>query len=206
MSVGIYKITSPSGRIYIGQSVNVQKRIKQYKRKECKGQRKLNNSFNKYGIDTHVFEIIEICEIEELNKRERYWQDFYKCLHKGLNCRLTSTDVLPSYMSKKTREKISISLIGHPVSERTKEISSKTNKGNTYCLGYKHTEDFLNTLRKKILQYTLDLDFIKEWSSIKEAAESIKNTNSMIKSKSSNIGNCLKGLSKSAYGFKWKYK
>jgi predicted GIY-YIG superfamily endonuclease len=31
MSIGIYKITSPSNKIYIGQSINIERRIKQYK-------------------------------------------------------------------------------------------------------------------------------------------------------------------------------
>jgi hypothetical protein len=29
--VGIYKITSPSGKVYIGQSINIERRIKEYK-------------------------------------------------------------------------------------------------------------------------------------------------------------------------------
>jgi len=40
MSIGIYKITSPSNKIYIGQSINIERRIKQYKLlkeiKKCK--------------------------------------------------------------------------------------------------------------------------------------------------------------------------
>ncbi len=34
--VGIYKITSPSGKVYIGQSVDIEKRFKTYLRCSCK--------------------------------------------------------------------------------------------------------------------------------------------------------------------------
>ena len=40
--VGIYKITSPSGKIYIGQSIDIQKRFKHYKQlHNCKNPEKL---------------------------------------------------------------------------------------------------------------------------------------------------------------------
>jgi len=34
--IGIYKITSPSNKVYIGQSINIEKRFKSYKRYDCK--------------------------------------------------------------------------------------------------------------------------------------------------------------------------
>ena len=102
--IGIYKITSPTGRVYIGQSINIQKRLAQYKY-GCKSQPKLNRSFKKHLY--HVYEIIEECEINELNNRERYWQEFYNCVEDGLNCMLSTSDNCPSKRSKETRDKIS---------------------------------------------------------------------------------------------------
>lgn len=54
--IGIYKITSPSGKIYIGQSRDLDKRLKSYKcgSSKTKGQPKLYNSFEKYGIDNCI--------------------------------------------------------------------------------------------------------------------------------------------------------
>ena len=37
---GIYKITSPTGKIYIGQSANIKSRITNYKNARCKCQQK----------------------------------------------------------------------------------------------------------------------------------------------------------------------
>lgn len=124
--IGIYKIISPSGKIYIGQSRDLDKRLKSYKcgSSKTKGQPKLYNSFEKYGILTHEFEIIEECDFELLNIRERYWQDFYDvCGDGGLNCSLTETNVLPRLVRQETKEKMSLI---------RKEMMSKLTKDPNY--------------------------------------------------------------------------
>jgi group I intron endonuclease len=84
---GIYKITSPSGRIYIGQSTNVEARILYYKRLYCKPQPLLYASIKKYGWGAHKFEIIHRCEPSELNGLEKYYVELYNCFNTnhGLN-------------------------------------------------------------------------------------------------------------------------
>ena len=63
--IGIYKITSPSGKIYIGQSININKRQENYRfPSSLKFQIKLRRSFQKYGPENHKFEIIEECFLE----------------------------------------------------------------------------------------------------------------------------------------------
>ena len=56
--IGIYKITNPNNKVYIGQSRNIRRRFSAYKRLECKKQVKLFNSLNKYGVINHKFEVI----------------------------------------------------------------------------------------------------------------------------------------------------
>jgi group I intron endonuclease len=124
--IGIYKITSPSGKIYIGQSINIRKRFLKYNSlQNTKEQPALVRSFIKYGVINHVFEIIEICLVEELNIKERYWQDFYDVLNHGLNCVLTSTDILPRVISEKTKRKISLGNKGKKLSQESKDKISK---------------------------------------------------------------------------------
>lgn len=107
---GIYKITNPKARVYIGQAVNLEKRRVSYKRLECKGQPRLYASLVKYGFSEHIFEVIEECTIEELNVRERHWQDFYEVLsERGLNCRLQGTEDKSGHISKETIAKQLIS-------------------------------------------------------------------------------------------------
>jgi group I intron endonuclease len=106
--VGIYKITSPSGKIYIGQSVDIERRFSMYKRlHQCKFQPKLYYSLRKYGTENHIFEVIEDCDIELLNERERYYQDFYDVLNGGLNCVLTKTKDRSGKASIESRKKMS---------------------------------------------------------------------------------------------------
>lgn len=81
---GIYKITSPTGKIYIGQSVNLKRRFRDYKKltNKIKNQRKLYRSFLKHGVENHQFDIIEYCSEEELNCSERFWQDEFDVIGK----------------------------------------------------------------------------------------------------------------------------
>lgn len=109
--IGIYKITSPSNRVYIGQSVELETRFLKYKN-NCNNQTKLKRSFNKYGFENHKFEILEECDIPELNNKERYWQDYYESVSKGLNCRATASDKKSGYLSNETKAKLSESKKG----------------------------------------------------------------------------------------------
>ena len=135
MTCGIYKITSPSGRVYVGQSKNIERRWSTYYNNDCKGQIKLKHSFEKYGVQAHAFEIIEECEFEKLNIRERYWQEFYNTMINGLNCYLTNTEEKPKVLSAETRQKISSSRLGQKPS---KESCLKMSISST---GKKHSEE-----------------------------------------------------------------
>jgi group I intron endonuclease len=106
--IGIYKITSPTKRVYIGQSINIEERFITYKNLACKGQTRLYESFKKYGVESHLFEIIHLCEKDELNELERYYQELNNVLSKfGLNCQYVKTKTKKYVHSKETREKIS---------------------------------------------------------------------------------------------------
>jgi hypothetical protein len=71
----IYKITSPSGRVYVGQTTRLKKRIEDYKFRSRIFDRTsiVSNSIKKYGWDAHVFEVIEEVDNSLLNEREIYW-------------------------------------------------------------------------------------------------------------------------------------
>ena len=107
--IGIYKITNLiNGKVYIGQSIDIEKRFNTYKRLDCKMQTKIYRSLNKYGVENHTFEIIQECDIEILNERERFWQEHYNVLGKnGLNCRLTKSNDKTGKMCEETKIKLS---------------------------------------------------------------------------------------------------
>ena len=88
--IGIYKITNPTGKIYIGQSVDIEARLLQYKHvSQYSLGRKIKNSIIKYGWENHTHEIIEECFLDQLDDREIFWGDYYNTLGKnGLNLKL----------------------------------------------------------------------------------------------------------------------
>lgn len=124
---GIYKITSPVGKIYIGQSKNFEQRFSDYRRGRCPQQRKLFNSLYKYGFINHRVEIIEICEVEELDCRERHWQDFYNVKDRelGLNCVLVACGDL-----KEEKLKVQERVVFNKPKKQKVEKPKKTEKQN----------------------------------------------------------------------------
>jgi group I intron endonuclease len=136
MSIGIYKIISPSGKIYIGQSINIEERRKHYLNlNKCKHQPKIYNSLRKHSIENHIFEIIEECSLEQLNERETYWKQYYLNLVNGdwskmLFCGLYDTGGGPK--SDEHNKKISNSLKGIKRSDETKKLISKKAKGRKH--------------------------------------------------------------------------
>lgn len=116
--IGIYKITNPNNKVYIGQSINIKKRFISYKYLNCKSQIKLYNSFIKYDIKNHKFEILHLCEIKDLNKLERYYQELFEVINKyGLNLKLTNTFDKCGKLSQETKNKISLIKKGVPLTE-----------------------------------------------------------------------------------------
>ena len=59
---GIYKITSPSGKIYIGQSINIKSRWKYYEKLRCNKQFKImpNRLFKLDYIQTFLISAFSI--------------------------------------------------------------------------------------------------------------------------------------------------
>src|SRR5580698_5641333 len=84
---GIYKITNPKSKIYIGQAIDCNKRKNHYQEARCEKQLKLYNSIKKYGWDKHKFEVIEECDKKRLDEREIYYIKLFNCFNTkhGLN-------------------------------------------------------------------------------------------------------------------------
>ena len=81
--IGIYKITNPKGKVYIGQSINIVRRMKSYSKMYCKQQPKIYNSLKKYGWENHEFDVLVECKIKELNFLETLYKKFYLNKLKG---------------------------------------------------------------------------------------------------------------------------
>lgn len=124
---GIYKITSPSGKIYVGQSKDIKNRWSSYKTRGAKKQVVLERSFEKYGIEKHNFEILEECLVEDLDYRERYWQEKFKVVGRnGLNCHYIKIDGKPKIITEESRLKKSLSKMGC-LNSQSKEVIDISN-------------------------------------------------------------------------------
>lgn len=154
MKSGIYKITNPKGRVYIGSSKNIKSRIMDYKILKCKGQTVIYNSLLKYGVDEHFFDVVEYCDESLLLERERHYGLLYDVLnkHKGLNCHIPLNGEGRVVFSEECRKRRSVKIkgegnpfFGKSHSKETKELISIASKNriphNKGKRGYKLTDE-----------------------------------------------------------------
>ncbi len=134
----IYKLTSPNGKVYIGQTINKKQRKRHYSSGDFKQQIKLLNSVKCYNWNpADTYEIIEEClcgpEKENLNNREKYWIEYYDSFKNGLNCNYGGHGNLGHKHSDESRLKMSKSKIG------VKHTEERNNKKSEYTKGRNHT-------------------------------------------------------------------
>lgn len=172
--VGVYKITNPKGCIYIGSSKEIEVRFSRYKKLTCKTQPKLYNSFVKYGVENHTFEILEECNFNDLYKKEHYYGLLFNSLDrdKGLNLVLPGINEVKFIISEESKINRSLCQLGKKASEETRVKQSKAQKGR------KHHEDvkYKMSLSSPNSKCIIDLETGIFYMNTKEASES-KNMN-----------------------------
>lgn len=119
----IYKITNPNGRVYIGSTINIKRRIESYRKLRCKQQVKLYNSFIKYGFENHNIEILCICQDKDRYLFEAVYGIIFKvlCDRRGLNIRIPKISDKYESISIEARKKIGDAHRGKKLSEEQKE-------------------------------------------------------------------------------------
>lgn len=220
----IYKITSPTDKIYIGKSTNLKLRLDDYRRLRCKNQKFLYNSLSKYGFDSHKFDIIYEGEhsLKELNELEIYYiglfNSFHGNNHNGLNLTLGGEGVFGRKISDEHRKKIIESnknRVYKKHTEETKKLISENRKKTGSTIAHKvacekrkgrkikKSDEWIKnnseSIKKPILQYTIENVFIKEWKSAKDVEIELGLSRK-------NISANLRGKTKHAYGYVWIYK
>lgn len=136
--IGIYKIESPTNKVYIGQSIDIKRRFNQYKysAKRCH-QPKLKSSMMKYGFASHVCSVVHELPSdvsrEVLTSYERFYLDAYSAV--GFNMMNVKEAGSSGRFSQETRKKISAALKGIPKKRRGYRLSpehiEKIRKANT---------------------------------------------------------------------------
>lgn len=123
---GIYKITSPNNKVYIGQSVDIEKRWNVYKTYHCKLQTYLYNSLKKYGWEKHKFDVLCQCDSSELNNLELYYIELYQSFNSKNGLNLRSGGGQGNICSEETKNKIRLKKINIPLSEEHKNNLKKS--------------------------------------------------------------------------------
>ena len=85
----IYKLLFPNGKIYIGQSKNITKRIKCYIGLYKKDNRFVIRAIKKYSKENVIFSVLELCNQEELNEREIHYVSLFDSNNKEVGYNLT---------------------------------------------------------------------------------------------------------------------
>lgn len=134
---GIYKITSPTGKVYIGQSIDIKKRWRDHSNSITKT--KLNSSFISHGFINHIFEIIHECERCDLDRWEIHYIGYFDTFNTrhGLNLNIGGGGNKGIIVSDETRKRLSIAGKGK---KRTAEFCARLSEINK---GKKHSPETL---------------------------------------------------------------
>lgn len=128
---GIYLITHiQSGKKYIGQSIDVGRRVRDHRR--ASNESLISRCIRKYGVEAFTIEIVERCNVDELNSKEVSWIEKSGSMYPdGLNIRTGGER--GEALADESRKRISEKLRGRAFSEEHKKNLSVSH------VGIKHT-------------------------------------------------------------------
>lgn len=199
MNSGIYEIRNIiNNKTYIGSSKNLNHRrsthfydLRNNKHKNPH----LQKSFNKHGENNFIFSILKECKLEDLISQEQYFLDILKPEYNILKIAGSSVGIKRPDQSIRIKEFNK----NRTVSKQTKLRTSKTLKNIGHKPTKECTEKSMEVLRKGVIQYDLEGNFIKEFISLNQACRELQMS-------SGNLSKACKHENKSLKGFKWKYK
>lgn len=85
--IGIYKITNvKNNKIYVGQSNDIYRRFYEHQTKGESSRIPVDVAIQKYGKDSFIYEVLEECDITELNQKETFWIRKLNAIKDGYNC------------------------------------------------------------------------------------------------------------------------
>lgn len=144
----VYKHTTPSGKVYVGQTCQ-DLELRWQNGNGYKGQ-VFYQAVQKYGWDNIEHEILKTnLTKDEANNIEKMYIALYQSNHRDFGYNQTEGGEGQAGFSPtiETREKISSTLMGHTVSEETRKKLSETQKGKPK----NYTAEYLQRLRDERL-------------------------------------------------------
>ncbi len=228
--IGVYTIYNKiSNKYYVGSSINICDRKSKHfltLKKNIHSNIRLQNSFNKYGIEAFEFEVLEECDKEFIRDFENFWMNMLNTNNPSFGYNIKNAYTKNFKLSEEARKKISISSSNRRHSEETRRKISLGNKGKVKI--YKKPRTFImseeqkkkisskriemykngyvrsNIFKKAIIMLDTDNNVLREFSSVKDCCTYLNKT----KNSSSTIITVCKNKPSSftAFGYKWKYK
>lgn len=129
MATGIYTITNQiSGRVYVGQAVDVARRWKTHLRAMRSGVKtKLYDAMRAYGVQSFVQDVLEECAADELAEREAYWIAKLDTLASGYN--MIADTAQRRLLSDETRERMRQAQIGKKHTNEHRAAIARAGRG-----------------------------------------------------------------------------
>ncbi len=220
----IYKVTNKeNGKIYIGQTNNFKRRIKEHLKDKRTNHQPFKRALNKYGKDGFTWEIIDKCNLKkEINDKEKYYINYYNSkIPKGYNI----TNGGDGGSNWNLQPIVMLNLDGKFIKKYDYITQCENETGLNHstisacCKGkhlryknyiFMYEKEYLkngpriynkpkNYRKRKIKKYDLDGNYICSYDSITEASE-VNNIGR------TNISSCLTKKVKSSGGFIWTYE
>lgn len=232
----IYKYTSPTGQVYIGQTMRERERKWEHRNETSKTDTKFGRALKEYGYDNFKYEIlVKFKPTEEvsrllrvLNYLEQRLVKSYSSVENGYNltsggdshthseesiikmreAALNMTEEHKTKLSKSAKIRVTRDM---QQPEKRKRIMDNLKKGSQLSIAMsdetkKKLSEANNHRKKAVNQYDMEENFIASYDSIASAARSINDEvyKASQKTKSNHIGECIRGIRKSAFKFIWK--
>lgn len=161
---GVYQIRNlVNNKVYVGSAVDINRRKREHYAQLSKGKhcnQKLQNAYNKYGVENFSFEIVESVEDpQQLISREQYYIDKFNAVNEGYNICPIAGNTLGVYPSNESRQKMSKAHKGVgkgiPKSEEhkkkiSKSVSNSIKGENNPFYGKHHSEETKKKIRDKV--------------------------------------------------------
>lgn len=193
----IYEYLSPSGKYYIGQTINLMQRLSEHRHFKTKGSL-IDRAIRKYGEDNFKFEILfetkssstdrlkhvlNILEIYYIRKYKRLGRVLYNILDGGNQGNSPIwTDERRDKMRRIMLQRRRNGFNGNQGIKMSNETKLK----------------LISTNSVKVIQLSKDGTVLKTWDNIASASRDLS---ILVTS----ICNCLSGRSKTAGGYRWIY-
>jgi len=137
MNSGIYSIFCiANNKYYVGQTINIETRIKAHINKLKANNHHspyLQHTFNAHGIGSFIFDVLEYCDISELDEKEQVYISKYNSLNpNGFNCTNGGSGIRGFVFTEETKKNWSNTRKGkymgkeHPKSVKVKGVHIKT--------------------------------------------------------------------------------